>query len=52
MRRSECMTAVMVLASAGTAGSASAAESASADHVTFDAIAERFQREMWNIRFS
>ena len=48
-RRSECITAVMVLAAAG-AGDASAAANARADRATFDAIVERFQREMWNIR--
>ena len=48
VRRSACITAVMVLASASD-GSASAAESASA-LVTFDAIENRFRREMWNIR--
>ncbi len=48
VRRSACITAVMVLASASE-GSASAAESASA-RVTFDAAANRFQREMGNMR--
>src|ERR1700730_4974651 len=55
-RRSECITAVMVLAST-RADNASAAESAkaesvSADSVTFAGIVERAQREMWNIRLS
>ncbi len=45
-RRSECITAVMVLPAANVGiGNASAAASAMAD-----ATAERFQREMWDIR--
>src|SRR6202040_4141733 len=48
-RRSECITAVIVLASTGAD---SAAESASADSVTFAGMEERNQRKMWNIRLS
>jgi hypothetical protein len=45
-RKSECITAVMVLPAAHVGiGNASAAASAIAD-----AIVERFQREMWDIR--
>jgi hypothetical protein len=47
MRRSECITAVMVFPAA-IAWELSAAESAKTDRV--DAIARRFQPEMGNIR--
>jgi hypothetical protein len=50
-RRSECITAVMVLASAND-GAANAKETASAGRVSFDAIVERCQRELWNIDLS
>src|SRR5258708_5385952 len=49
MRRSECITAVMVLASAG-GDTARAAESARAGRVTYEAIVGRLQRKMRNIR--
>ena len=52
MRRSECITAVMVLPAAMacevTACDVSATDSASTDRA--DAIVGRFQRMMWNIR--
>src|SRR5438105_13201157 len=51
MRKSECITAVTVLASA-IEHTVSAAESASADSVIFDALVGRFQWEIWNIRLS
>ena len=52
VRRSACITAVMVLPAANacdvSAGDVSATESARADNA--DAIVGRFQRVMWNIR--
>jgi hypothetical protein len=50
VRRSECITAVMVLVPAAKAGVANIAESAIAGTVNFDANVERSQRELWNIR--
>jgi hypothetical protein len=54
VRRSACITAVMVLPAAIAcevrADDASATESASADSA--DAIAGRLRRMMWDIRFS
>src|SRR4051794_33010846 len=51
IRKSECITAVIVLASA-IEDTVSAADSASADSVMFDVIVGRFQCERWNIRLS
>src|SRR5450756_403267 len=51
MRKSECITAVMVLPAAAIAGDASA-ESASTDSAIPDAMPGSFQREMWNILYS
>ena len=48
MRRSECITAVMVLPAA-VACDGMAAERASTDNATADASVGRFQRGMWNI---
>ena len=47
-RKSECITAVMVLGPAPKAGIAKIAESAIAGKV--NANVERSQRELWNIR--
>ncbi len=51
VRRSECITAVMVLPAASE-GVARASESATTDNATLGAIVGSFQREMWNIRLS
>jgi hypothetical protein len=48
-RKSECITAVMVLVAAN-AGLASAAESAMEAKVNFDVYVERSQRGLRNIR--
>src|SRR6476660_3909545 len=49
-RKSECITAVMVVLPAASACDVSAADSATTDNA--DARLVRFQREKWNIRIS
>ena len=49
VRRSACITALMVLPAATKLCDVSATESAATDSAA--AIAGRFQRVMWNIRF-
>src|SRR6266702_5301866 len=51
MRRSECITAVMVLPAAST-GEASAVESATTDSASLEANARRPRRIKWDIKVS